>query len=149
MKFRNKIIYSLALTLAIGVSSCKKTLDINTNPYTATKVEPKLLFGYALTAWDAAKNGGDVQIPVMLMDQSVASGGNYGWGAGNVYDISPYSTGNTWNTYYTNGGNNLKLAIKAAESATTPNKNAAAQCKIVLAQLLYETTTLFGDIPFS
>jgi hypothetical protein len=149
MKFRNKIIYSLVLTLAIGITSCKKTLDINTNPYTANKVDPKLLFGYALTAWDAAKNGGDVQIPVMLMNQSVASGGNFGWGEGNVYDISPYSSGNTWNTYYTNGGNNLKLAIKAAESASPANNNAAAQCKIILAQLIYETTTLFGDVPFS
>lgn len=149
MKFRNKIIYSVALTLVIGITSCKKTLDINSNPYTANKVDPKLLFGYALTAWDAAKNGGDVQIPVMLMDQSVASGGNFGWGEDNLYNISPYSTGNTWNTYYTNGGNNLKLAIKAAESASPANNNAAAQCKIILAQLIYETTTLFGDVPFS
>ncbi|MBD3750778.1 MAG: SusD/RagB family nutrient-binding outer membrane lipoprotein [Sphingobacteriales bacterium] len=149
MKFKNKIIYSLVLTLVIGITSCKKTLDINTNPYTANKVDPKLLFGYALTAWDAAKNGGDVWIPVMLMDQSVASGGNFGWGAGNVYDISPYSTGNTWNTYFTGVGNNLKLAIKTAESSSPVNNNAAAQCKIVLAQTIYETTTLFGDIPFS
>lgn len=150
MKFRNKILsVSLALTVATGISSCKKTLDINTNPYTANKVDPKLLFGYAITAWDAAKNGGDIQIPVMLMDQSVASGGNFGWGAGNVYDISPYSTGNTWNTYYTNAGNNLRLAIKAAESASPANNNAAAQSKIILAQLLYETTTLFGDVPFT
>lgn len=149
MKFRNKIFISLALIGLLGVSSCKKTLDINTNPYTANKVDPKLLFGYALTAWDANKNGGDVWIPIMLMDQSIASGGNFGWGAGNVYDISPYSTGNSWTLYYTNAGNNLKLAIKAAESATPKNNNAAAQCKIILAQLIYETTTLFGDVPFS
>jgi hypothetical protein len=149
MKTTHKILITLIILIALGGVSCKKYLDINTNPLTATNIEPKLLFGYAVTAWDANKNSGDSWIPIGFMVQNMASGGNYGFGASDVYDISPFSLNNTWNTYYTSGGNNLKLAIKAAEEANPKNNNTAAQCKILLAQMMYETTMLYGDIPFS
>ena len=129
--------------------SCKKYLDINTNPLSSTTVEPKLLFGYAITAWDANKNSGDAWLPIGLMGQTIASGGDFGWGKDNVYNLSTYALGNTWKVYYSTAGNNLKLAIKFAESASPVNNNTAAQCKIVLAQLMYEATTLYGDVPFS
>lgn len=131
------------------LSSCNKYLDINKSPLTATEVDAKLLFGYAITAWDANKNSGDAWIPLGLMVQNFASGGDYGWGKDNLYDISPYSLGNTWKVYYSTSGNNLKQAILIAESTNPRNNNAAAQSKIVLAQLVYEATTLYGDIPFS
>ncbi|MEB3218765.1 MAG: SusD/RagB family nutrient-binding outer membrane lipoprotein [Nostocales cyanobacterium 94392] len=149
MKTKHKLLITFLMLVAIGGNSCKKYLDINTNPLTATTVEPKLLFGYAITAWDANKNSGDSWIPIGLMVQNMASGGNFGWGAGDVYDMSPFSLNNTWNMYYNSGGNNLKLAIKAAEEADPKNNNTAAQCKIILAQMMYEATTLFGDIPYS
>lgn len=141
------IVYALlGLVAATGVS-CKKYLDINTSPVTATEVEAKLLFGYAVTAWDANKNSGDAYIPLGLSTQTIASGGNYGWGKSDVYLQDPYSLGNTWKVFYSTAGNNLQLAIKSAEAAN--NKNAAAQCRVVLAQLMYEAATLYGDVPFS
>jgi len=149
MNFKHKILITLIALGVMGSLSCKKYLDINQSPLTATQVDPKLLFGFAVTAWDTNKNSGDNWIPVMLMVQNVASGGNFGWGKGDVYDISPFSLNNTWNIYYTSAGNNLKLAIKAAESFDPAHNNTAAQCKIVLAQILYETTMLYGDIPFN
>lgn len=135
--------------MALTVGSCKKYLDINTSPLTATVVEPKLLFGYAIASWDANKNSGDSYIPISLMAQSIASGNTFGWEPGNVYDISPFSLNNTWRMYFGDAGNNLKQAIRIAETATPVNNNAAAQCKIILAQLLFEATTLYGDIPFN
>ena len=51
--------------------------------------------------------------------------------------------------YYSVGGNNLQLAIKNAQEATPVNHNGIAQCKIILAQHIYETTMIWGDIPFT
>lgn len=147
---RCKIILGmLVAATAMSNISCNKYLDINTSPLTATKVEPQLLFGYAVTAWDANKNSGDAWLPIGLMIQNLASGGDYGWEKSNVYDISTYALGNTWKVYYSTAGNNLKQAISIAESSDVVNNNAAAQSKIVLAQLVYEATTLYGDVPFS
>ena len=41
------------------------------------------------------------------------------------------------------------LAIKNAEEADPVNHNAIAQCKILLAEHMYEATMLWGDIPFT
>lgn len=144
--------YALAVTLlstALLTSSCEKWLDINDNPNQSIKTEPKLLYNYAVTSWVANRTGGDSYIPFGLAAQSIASGGNYGWGKADVYDISPYSLGNTWKAYYSTAGNNLKLAITQAEAAIPANNNSAAQCKIILAQMMYEATMIWGDIPFA
>lgn len=147
MNLKNKICILFLIAIALGGVSCKKYLNINTDPTQATSVEPKLLFGYAAVAWDVSKNSGDCWVPVGLFSQTFASGGNFGWGAGNLYDISPFVLGNTWKTYYANGGNNLQLAIKNALS--NGDVNSAAQCRIMLAQMMWEATVLYGDIPFS
>ncbi len=150
MKFYNKLLIAGAMVVSVmSVSSCKKFLDINTSPLTATEVEAKLLFGYSITAWDANKNSGDLWMPLGLMIQNIASGGDEGWGKDNVYNLSPFSLGNTWKVYYSTAGNNLKQAITIAESGEPVDNNTAAQCKIVLAQLMYEATTLYGDVPYT
>lgn len=146
---RKKIFAGMLMGLLLSSISCNKYLDINKSPLTATAVEPQLLFGYAITAWDANKNSGDAWLPIGFMVQSIASGGDFGWGKGNLYNISPFALGNTWKVYYSTSGNNLAQAIKIAEEADPVNNNAAAQSKIVLAQMVYEATTLYGDIPFS
>jgi len=152
MKLKNKLLAgSLLLLIAIAGQSCKKYLDINTSPLTATKVDPKLLFGYAVTAWDVSKNSGDSYIALGFLGQTLSSGGDFSdnWGSSNLYNLSTNIVGNTWKVYYSTAGNNLKQAIKIAESSSPVNNNAAAQCKIVLAQLMYEATTLYGDVPFT
>jgi hypothetical protein len=148
MKKINKIlIIAFAFFTIASISSCKKYLDINTDPTTATAVDGKLLFGYAVTYWDENRCAGDIHIPISLMSQSIASGGNYGWGADNLYVISPTSLNNTWTFYYQRIGNNLQLAINAFQAAG--NKNAVAQCQVVLAEVVYEASLMFGDVPYS
>lgn len=152
MKIRNKIFAgSLFLLIAMAGVSCKKYLDINSNPLSASKVEAKLLFGYAVTAWDVSKNSGDNYIALGFLAQTLSSGGDFSenWGSSNLYNISTNIIGNGWKVYYSTAGFNLKQAIKAAESAKPVNNNGAAQCKIVLAQILFEATSLFGDVPYS
>ncbi|MFY0252545.1 SusD/RagB family nutrient-binding outer membrane lipoprotein [Chitinophaga sp. 30R24] len=148
--FKQKIFtYSLTAALLVMGVGCKKYLDINTDPTKATKVEPKLLFGYAITAYSETRCSGDGWLPLAFMSQAIATGGSFGWGQINDYDISTYSLGNVWKGYYNTSGNNLQLAIKTALSSTPVNNNAIAQCKIVLAELVYEATTLYGDVPYS
>lgn len=152
MKIKHKILVSSALLLfAVAGVSCKKYLDVNKSPLTAEAVDPKLLFGYAVTAWDVSKNSGDSYIAIGFIGQSLSSGADFSdnWGSSNLYNLSTNVLGNTWKVYYSTAGNNLKLAIKNAEEANPVNKNAAAQCKILLAQLMYECTTLYGDVPFT
>ena len=140
----------LIVLMSLGILvSCSKTLDINNNPNTATTVSPDLLFNYALTSWSAKREDGDSYIPFSFLVQNQASGGSYGWGNTNLYDINPASIKNVWRSYYEYSGNNFMLAIKQAESSVPKNNNAAAQCKILLANMMYECTTIWGDVPFS
>lgn len=146
-KFNKYLIITFLIFTVSAFSSCKKYLDINTDPTTATSVDGKLLFGYAVTYWDQSRSGGDIYIPIALMSQTIASGGNFGWGKDNIYVLSPTSLNNAWTFYYQRIGNNLNLAIKAYEAAG--NKNGVAQCQIVLAQVVYEASLMFGDIPYT
>ncbi|MBE8719454.1 SusD/RagB family nutrient-binding outer membrane lipoprotein [Sphingobacterium pedocola] len=152
MKYKLIIILAIVLTSA-SLHSCKKFLDINDNPNAAENVDPKLLFSFATTAYVNLRSSGDLYIPLALAGQSISSGGNNptGWGliTEQQYDVSSFSHGNSWSTYYVRGGNNLKQAIQIAETSEPANNNAAAQAKILLALLVYETTTLYGDVPFT
>lgn len=143
--------YMLLSLVACGaLTSCNDWLDVNNNPNTAEKVEAGYLFNYAAVNWSGNRMGGDSYIPISQSVQAQADGGdNYGgWGEA-YYNISTYSTGNTWVSYYSVIGNNLKLAIEQAKNTTPENKNAQAQCQILLAMQMYEATLLYGDVPFS
>lgn len=148
-------IYILILVLgsSLGLSSCKKYLDINTNPNKADKVDPSVLFSFATVSYANLRSGGDLNIPFALVGQTMATGGDNptGWGipSEEQYVISSFSTGNSWRSYYTTIGSNLKEAISVAEASSPVNNNAAAQCKILLAMSAFETTTVYGDVPFS
>ncbi|WP_237276222.1 SusD/RagB family nutrient-binding outer membrane lipoprotein [Tenacibaculum ovolyticum] len=151
MKTKNITIYVLLIFMTFFTNSCDsdELIKFNENPNQATNISPEFLFGYATLAWSGARMGGDLFLPVAFANQAVATGGNAGWGYGeDRYDISPFSIGNTWRFYFVNGGNNLKIAIDKAESAVPVNNNAAAQCKIVLANTMYEATMIYGDVPF-
>jgi len=151
---KKKLIYICSvIVIALTLPSCKKYLDINMNPNAAEQVDPKLLFSFATTSYIDLRSSGDLFIPMALAGQSIASGGNNptGWGipSPEQYDFSPYFLGNTWRTLYTSVGINLKQAIRLAESASPVNNNAAAQSKVLLAMVVYDLTTIYGDIPFS
>src|SRR5215217_1254536 len=103
MKKNLVFIYSL-LTLSLSFTACDNFLDVNTNPNAATTVDPKLLFSNASVNWINSRSGGDLYIPMALAGQSITSGGNNPTGWGNPseeqYQISPFSTGNTWRANY-------------------------------------------------
>ena len=145
-----KKILTYALSALACLTSCSDWLDINHDPNTAEKVDPGYLFNYVAVNWAGTRTGGDFYIPLSMSSQCQVDGGlDYGGWDESVYTISPYSTGNVWKHYYSVGGNNLMLAIKNAEESEPVNHNAIAQCKILLAEHMYEATMLWGDIPFT
>ncbi len=145
---KNHIIVLIIIGLT-NLTACSDWLDINTSPNTATKVEPEVLFGYATASWAGNACGGDSWLPLGFAGQTLSTGGDFGWGDVNVYDISPYSTGNTWKAYIPVIGTNLKTAIKFAETSIVKQPYIAAQCKFMFAQCIYELTTIYGDVPYS
>lgn len=157
MSMKNLIYSKLLLFLIVGLpmilSSCSDWLDINSNPYAASdkaNINPGYLFNYAATTHSSNRQGGDFYIPLLISGQSVADGGFTdlgGWWSESMYDISIYSTGNTWVTAYANVGTNLNKAKEYA--LKSGNKNTIAQADILLAQTFFELTMLFEDIPFS
>lgn len=144
-----KILFVIAI-ISVLATSCETWLDVNTNPNKSTSAAPNDLFAYAAVSYGANRAGGDSYQPIGFMNQSIATGGSYGWGyAEDRYDISPYSLGNTWKLYYSTSGNNLQLAIQIAESSEPADNNVAAQAKLLMAELIYECTMIYGDIPYS
>lgn len=144
-----KIYYSiLSAIVLLSATSCS-WLDINSDPNKATSVEPEVLYNYAMASWAANRCSGDSYYPLGFAAQTLSTGGDQGWGNINVYDISPYSLGNTWKMYFASSGANLKDAIRLAEASVPVKNNIAAQCKINFAHLIFNGTMLYGDIPFS
>ncbi|MEI9910578.1 MAG: SusD/RagB family nutrient-binding outer membrane lipoprotein [Bacteroidota bacterium] len=151
---KKRLIYFAGVALlSLALPSCKKYLDINKSPNSAENPDPKLLFSNASTQYINLRSGGDMYIPMALAGQLIADGGNNptGWGipSAQEYTFSVFNYNNSWNTYYLSSGTNLKQAITISESATPKNNNAAAQSKVLLAQVVYDLTTVFGDVPFS
>ena len=145
-----KKIILLTVIISMLVTSCENWLDVNTSPNNSTSAEPNDLFAYAAVSYGANRVGGDNYMPIGFMNQNLATGGSYGWGyAEDRYDISPYSIGNTWKLYFSSAGNNLQLAIRSAEEKEPAANNMAAQAKILMAELIYECTMIYGDIPYS
>ncbi|WP_222165370.1 SusD/RagB family nutrient-binding outer membrane lipoprotein [Edaphocola aurantiacus] len=135
---------------AISLGSCKKSFEkMNINPNESPAATPELLFSGAAVNLSNTRVGGDLYVSIALAAQTVASGGNAGWGAGDVYDISPYSTGNIWRTNYVNSAANLKQAIDFAQQSTPVRYGAMGQCQVLLAETMYETTMMYGDVPYS
>lgn len=148
-----KLSLFLWVTIFLPFTACSDWLDINSNPNVANdqaNIDPGYLFNYAATTHSSNRQGGDFYIPLLITGQTVADGGFVdlgGYWSEALYEISIYSTGNTWVTAYANVGTNLN---KAKEFALKNDKiNAVAQAEILQAQAFFEMTMLFGDVPFS
>ena len=143
----NKILFGLTLTGgSLGLHSCGDWLDINSNELAATKTEAGYLFNYAAINYSSKRVGGDQWLPIIYAAQVASDADNWFVGA-DMYNISTYATGNGWVTSYSSCGYNL---LKAIEFATGENdSNSVAQCKILLANTVWESSMLYGDIPYS
>ncbi len=138
-----KIVFALLISLSI--TACFKDSDINVDPNRSTSVDPALLFTGASTQFSLLRVA-ELTWPVALMNQMWSSGGRWGL-AQAQYDQTRVRS--SWGRTYTDVLKNLVVAIDIAEKSQPVNKNAIAQCKILMAFAYAQTSLLWGDIPFS
>lgn len=135
----------IVLVFSFVFLSCYKNSDINIDPNRSTSVDPSLLFSGAATQLSLLRVA-EFTWPVSLMSQMWASGGRWG-DAQAKYDQTRVRSG--WGKTYTDILKNLNVALDLAQSSNPSNKNAVAQCKILMAFTYAQTTYLWGDIPFT
>lgn len=137
------------LCLSMVVMSCgEEFLDINQDPNRSVEADPALLFTRATNQFHITR-AIEAGTGENIFAQSWSSGQSAGvFSNPEKYVISPYTTGNTWSTYYVTAQKNLALAIDIAESSDPVNNNAAAQSKLVRALIYFETSLTWEDVPF-
>lgn len=150
-------IYALAVVMALTLSACNDFLDINDDPNNATPgdvaTNPGLVF------LDAATNLSSTKMIEVIEQNSHAqtwsSAGTSVFIEPERYRIiSPFTTGNTWNTIYTNAAQNLQEVINASEEVNSDAvpyspDNVIAQASILQAYAYYFATVQWGEVPFS
>ncbi|RDB07272.1 SusD/RagB family nutrient-binding outer membrane lipoprotein [Runella aurantiaca] len=135
----------LAALLAISTTACFKDSNINVDPNRSTSVDPALLFSGASTQFSLLRVA-ELTWPIALMNQMWASGGRWGLSQ-SQYDQTRIRS--AWGRTYTDVLKNLNVAIEIAQNTQPVNKNALAQCKILMAFAYSQTSLLWGDIPFT
>jgi hypothetical protein len=135
----------LVTSFLFSVTSCFKNSTINIDPNRSTSVDPSLLFSGASTQFSLIRVG-ELTWPVALGSQMWASGGRWGLQQAQ-YDQTRVRS--AWGKTYTDVLKNLDVAIKLAENTNPVPTNAIAQCKILSAFAYYQTSILWGDIPFT
>lgn len=135
----------LAVLLAVSTTACFKDSNINVDPNRSTSVDPALLFSGASTQFSLLRVA-ELTWPVALMNQMWASGGRWGLSQAQ-YDQTRIRS--AWGRTYTDVLKNLNVAVEIAQNTQPVNKNAVAQCKILMAFAYAQTSLLWGDIPFT
>ena len=148
MSKNKKIIYfSLVLTLFSGFFSCKKALDINTDPSNPTSASVDLVMPAALifTTYQMAS---PLQIPGGIWGQFWTQGPT----ANQYNDLEQYVITSArfngpWISLYSQALTDFKYLHD--EGIRTGRKNYAAIGKIMQAYIFQYLTDLYGDIPFT
>lgn len=143
-----KLLYSLTLLSVVAGTSCKKYLDVNTNPNSPVDVQEKLLL--APIEYNIAHNiegGSEFDVPPLVnhfmqniaYNQVIPNVGTY-------YMVNSIND-NTWAITYTTSLQNLKILIQKAQANNNTSYKAIGE--ILTALTLGIATDLWGDIPYS
>jgi len=137
---------SIGLMLVFCLTSCKKYLDINENPNSATTSTPELILPQALTATAnvvSTYNSMGAQLGGFIAN----AGGYGGFGSSVTYDLGNDDFQNCWNQAYDNLADYQWVITNTNGNADYSYYNAAA--KIMKAfgfQLLVDT---YNDVPYT
>ena len=139
----------VGIGMLLGTAGCDGFLDINTDPDAATAVPGALLFPTVIADIGSTRA---IEVGPAASSWSQQWSSNLTNGAfanPERYNVSRTLINNFWLTNYTNALKNLGLLIDQSETTTPARPNEAAQAKILSAFIYYQTTIVFGDIPFS
>lgn len=143
---KKSIKYLLIALVGISATSCKKYLDVNTNPNQAIVATPQLVLPQAITAvanqtW--AYNFYGSQTVGYLAN----GGGVSGWGAIISYDYATTDQQGLWNNTY-DIANDIQYVIDKTEGdASLAQFNAAA--KIMKAYAFQRLVDQYNDLPYT
>ena len=142
---RKILLFSITITSLCGVS-CKKYLDINTNPNAPTVTNSQLELPLAIVnAASLTSNMNDYG--GQTVGYSANAGGYGGFGASWTYDYPPSQGEGFWDLGYETLENFQYIINASAGNAADANFDAAA--KIMKAYIFQALVDEFGDIPYS
>lgn len=135
---------ALIIILLSSLASCKKFMDVNTDPNSPTDVPPKLLLP-TTTVGIAWANGNQLgRAASLLVQHNAGVGGNPA--AFDVYNLEGQFD-NQWNfELYAGAIVNLRILIAKTEE-TSPMYSGIA--KLQLAYAFSIATDMWGDVPYS
>lgn len=144
------LIISSALFL-VGLTSCQKYLDINTDPdrISETSAPIALLFTNATVNTGFASGSDLNRYGALLMQQfsGQTTGGETQTQQYEKYLIQSSDVNNLWNSYYATTLNDIEVVIRLATDQNAPYYRGAA--KLLKAYNYLHLVDAFGDIPFS
>ncbi len=132
--------------LIVTASSCKKQLDINTDPNNAVSATPQLVLPQALTGTAANLNGYN-SMGAQLVGYSANAGGYGGFGTSITYNFSSSDFSGRWSTTYDNL-EDYQYIINASKDKPLYAyfSGAARTMKALGFQLLVDA---YNDVPYS
>ena len=143
MKRTQNILLSVAVLAAF--SSCKKYLDVNKNPNSATSSTPELVLPQAI-AYTASSQVGFNDYGAWHAGYFANAGGYGGWGSTLTYSYTSANYTGLWTDTYDNLNDYEYVLNQTAGKDAYANFNAAARImKVYNFQLLVDQ---YGDIPY-
>lgn len=138
----------LAGAVLFGATSCKKYLDVNTNPNSATSSTPDLVLPQALV-YTAAQVSSFNNYGAQVSGGMVNGGGYGGFGSVWTYNYGPSESvpTNLWQTSY-DIAEDFQYVINSTQgNSTYANYNAVARImKSYIFQMIVDT---YNDVPYS
>jgi hypothetical protein len=125
-------------------------LDINTDPDAATEISGDLLMPTALVAIGSNRTI-ELGTTTNWFANMWASDNSAGavFLSNERYNISSFTAGNTWFSFYNTVLKNLLLMREDALEATPARPNVAAQAEILASYVFWMLTAVWGEIPFT
>lgn len=142
-KFNIKFLI-LFIAAAAVFGSCKKALDINTDPSKLTPEQANLSGLLGSTIQFTATSFFNVGQYGNSYPQYLAGSNTY---EANIDAYNPYGFDNIWESAYRDAMPNLKDMISRAETLGAPQY--AGIGKTLMALLLMQSTDIWGDLPYS
>lgn len=133
-------------TIVLASSSCKKILDVNTNPNAPTSSSPTIVLPQAIVTSATAMNAYD-NFGAWTGGYKANAGGYGGWGTVWTYNF----TTDDYSAIYTNtfaGINQLNFVINNT-TADGPLKYYNAMARIMKSFLYAKLVDQYGDVPYS
>lgn len=138
--------YFMISVVVFGTSSCKKFLDVNTNPNSLTQATPALVLPQAIVSSAAISNN----FSLSLADFSGAranAGGFGGFGATVTYDFGTEAYSGLWTSSYDNA-NDYQYVIDNT-SATEALIFSTSIARIMKSLAFERLVNQFNDVPYS